>query len=251
MYQMSRTKGQENLRLKDRLRACRISIDDEDSDYAASPESQLGERSGPSQRRRTMKQKRFQGTEWQDSIYFGSPVLTSVMNDVRHLKFIVKALLIESKFASTNVDAAVTLAHLMPRGPDVHAPRNPRTYPFATLFKANPDECIPQLLSCLPAENGELSSYLDSFDNHVNLWSYPQVPVEINRNEIERFLSQARRNAQVCPDMLALLFAAIALGAQHSIWDKSGGQWDPEVMRKETGKGDVYSKSIDLWLHWF
>lgn len=214
----------ENLRLKDRLRAYRISIDDEDSDYAASPESQLGERPGPLQRRRTGKQKRFQGIEWQDSIYFGSPALNSVMSD----------------FASTNVDAAVTLAYLMPRGPGIHMPRTPRTYPFATLFKANPDECIPQLLSCLPAEEGELSGYLDAFDSRVNLCSYPQVPVEINRNEFERFLSHARRNAQMCPDMLALLFAAIALGAQHSVWDKSGEQWNAEIMQKETGKGDVY-----------
>jgi hypothetical protein len=72
----------ENLRLKERLRAGRISIEDEDSDFAASPESHLGDRAGSSQRRRTAKQKRFQGSEWQDSIYFGSPGLASVVADV-------------------------------------------------------------------------------------------------------------------------------------------------------------------------
>jgi hypothetical protein len=72
----------ENLRLKERLRASRIPIEDEESDFEASPDSHLGERSGSSQRRRIAKQRRFQGSEWQDSIYFGSPGLASVVTDV-------------------------------------------------------------------------------------------------------------------------------------------------------------------------
>jgi hypothetical protein len=71
----------ENLRLKERLRASRISIEEEGSDQSS--ESQIGERPGSSsQRKRTTRQRRFQGSEWSDSIYFGSPGLASVISDV-------------------------------------------------------------------------------------------------------------------------------------------------------------------------
>jgi len=121
----------------------------------------------------------------------------------------------------------------------MYTPRNPPPHPFATLFKATPEECIPELLSCLP-EKQELSIYLDCFEQRVNVCSFPYVPIEVTKSEIERFLFDARRNAQLCPDMLALLFAAIALGAQHSVWDRSGRQWDASVMSTESQKGNVY-----------
>jgi hypothetical protein len=71
----------ENVRLKERLRASRISIEDEGSDQSL--DSQIGERSASSsQRRRATRQRRFQGSEWSDSIYFGSPGLARVINDV-------------------------------------------------------------------------------------------------------------------------------------------------------------------------
>jgi hypothetical protein len=66
--------------------------------------------------------------------------------------------------------------------------------------------------------------------------------VEISRSEVERFLADPKKNAQMCPDFLALLFAAIALGAQHSVWDKAGGQWDPDQLDMESRKGNVYSE---------
>lgn len=65
------------------MRASQIPIDDHESDHAVSPDSLLGERPlGMSQRRRATKQKRFQGSEWSDSIYFGSPGLANVVTDV-------------------------------------------------------------------------------------------------------------------------------------------------------------------------
>lgn len=71
------------MRLKERLRASKIPIEDDDSDAAASPESQSGERpNNQSQKRRAARQKRFQGAEWTDSIYFGSPGLANVITDV-------------------------------------------------------------------------------------------------------------------------------------------------------------------------
>lgn len=78
----------ENLRLKERLRACKVYIEDEDSDPAASPEFHLGERPASSQKRRAARQRRFQGSEGQDSIYFGSPGLANVVTDVGHILFL-------------------------------------------------------------------------------------------------------------------------------------------------------------------
>ncbi|KAH7092474.1 hypothetical protein FB567DRAFT_238482 [Paraphoma chrysanthemicola] len=215
---------QENMRLKERLRARQNSIEDEDSDPAASPDSQLGERPGSSQKRRTTKQRRFQGSEWQDSIYFGSPGLASVVKD----------------FAAVNMGPfPASLSHLMPRGPDMYTPRNPLPHPFPTVFRATPEECIPQLLDCLPPMD-ELLESLGAFERRVNVCSFPHVPFEITRTEVERFLDDGRRNAQLCPDMLALLFAAIALGGQHAVWDRSGCQWAADAMTVEIGKGNVY-----------
>lgn len=71
----------ENLRLKERLRNSRISIEDDNSDESSG--SQPGDRSrASSMKRRAARQKRFQGSEWSDSIYFGSPGLATVIADV-------------------------------------------------------------------------------------------------------------------------------------------------------------------------
>ncbi|KAL5119421.1 hypothetical protein ACEQ8H_002690 [Pleosporales sp. CAS-2024a] len=214
----------ENLRLKERLRASRIPIEDEDSDFAASPDSHLGERSGSSQRRRAAKQRRYQGSEWQDSIYFGSPGLASVVTD----------------FATVNISPmSATMSYLMPRGQDMYTPKSPPPYPFPSFFPATPDECIPELLKCLP-QREELFECLHAFEKRVHVCSFPHVPFEITKSEVERFLNDARRNSEICPDMLALLFAAIALGGQHSVWDRSGGQWGSDAMQFEEAKGNIY-----------
>lgn len=122
----------------------------------------------------------------------------------------------------------------------MYTPKSPPPHAFATLFKATPEECIPQLLSCLPSKP-ELLEYLEIFENRVSSFTFPHTLVEIAKDEVEFFLSDSR-NAHLCPDMLALLFAAISLGAQYSTWNKAGGKWDAQVIDRERRKGDVYSK---------
>ena len=60
--------------------------------------------------------------------------------------------------------------------------RSSPTYPYPTLFSATPEECFPQLLSCLP-EKQELMEYLGAFQRRVY-----QVPAEMTNNEVENFL---------------------------------------------------------------
>lgn len=71
----------ENLRLKERLRTSMISIEDDDSDHSS--ESQPGDRCRALfPKKRAVRQRRFQGSERSDSIYFGSPGIANVIADV-------------------------------------------------------------------------------------------------------------------------------------------------------------------------
>ncbi|KAG9194321.1 hypothetical protein G6011_04356 [Alternaria panax] len=206
----------ENLRLKERLRACQIPLDDNDAGLEVSPDFLSREGAATShRRRRAAKQKRFQISQWQDSIYFGSPGLATVISDF------------------TSADAScLPLSYTMPRSSDMF--RSSQMYPFPTLFSATPDECFPQLLSCLPAKD-ELMEYLGASQKRLY-----QVPAEITKSEIEDFLSDARRNSELYPTTLALLFGFIALGTQHSAWDRGGARWDAKVIEVEMQKGNVY-----------
>ena len=74
----------ENLRLKERLRASKIPIEDEEAEHTSSPDPLYGEALGSrSYKRRSGRQRRFQGSEWSDSIYFGSPGLANIAHEVR------------------------------------------------------------------------------------------------------------------------------------------------------------------------
>lgn len=102
------------------------------------------------------------------------------------------------------------------------------------------DTCIPQLLKCLPSQT-ERFRYLQAFERRVTIFAFPHVPLEVRSNEVERYL-QDPKNAEAYPDVLGLLFAALALGLQHSVWDRSNGSWVAGEMGKELKKGDVYSE---------
>ncbi|ORX96802.1 fungal-specific transcription factor domain-domain-containing protein [Clohesyomyces aquaticus] len=216
----------ENLILKERLRQSNLPTYTDEADQAASPDTLLGETPTRSNRRSAAKQKRFQGSEWSDSIYFGSPGLANVINE----------------FASTSLDpvSAQSLTHAMPRGADMYAPRDIPAFPFPTLFPAEQDSCIDCLLHCLPERRVELPAYLDAFQKRALICAFPHIPVEITKGEVDRYLSDARNNVQICPDMLALLFAALALGSQHCVWDKYGQQWKSGAVEEESKKGGVY-----------
>jgi hypothetical protein len=123
----------------------------------------------------------------------------------------------------------------------MYASHNMPTYFAPTIFRAAPDECIVELLSCLPGKE-EIFEHLTAFERRVNVCSFPHVPMEITRSEVERFLVDSKKNAQACPDMLALLFAAIATAIQHSIWDTCDGEWVANVMEAEAQKINVYSE---------
>lgn len=82
-YELKKLRN-ENQKLKERLRACKMSFEDDEDGDADSPDSQHCDGSTPRlPKRRSAKQQRFQGPEWTDSIYFGSPGLANVITEVR------------------------------------------------------------------------------------------------------------------------------------------------------------------------
>ena len=123
----------------------------------------------------------------------------------------------------------------------MYAPRDLPLFPFATLFSWDMEECIPQLLRCLPPKD-KLFAYLEAFQNRAHLCFFPHVPTETTKAEVDRFLSDASTNTEKCPDMLALIFAALALGSQHGVWDKCGGKWVAGAVEDEAKSGNIFSE---------
>ncbi|KAI9659143.1 MAG: hypothetical protein M1821_002103 [Bathelium mastoideum] len=76
----------ENLRLKEQLRAGKYaSSDDEDDIY--SPVDGSHRNGGPDGPKSGSRQKKFRSQDAADSLYFGSPGLANIVNDVRNDKF--------------------------------------------------------------------------------------------------------------------------------------------------------------------
>lgn len=101
------------------------------------------------------------------------------------------------------------------------------------------------LLNVLPADE-EIFCYLEAFQRRAQSCSFPHTPEECTVAEVKRFLSNKEHNAFIHPDMLALLFAALAQGLQNGVYDQYGGQWVEGAMETELLKADVYSKSATL-----
>lgn len=97
------------------------------------------------------------------------------------------------------------------------------------------------LVDALPPDE-HIFTYLDEFQRRAQSCSFPHVPEECTKTEVQRFLADRYHNASVNPDMLALLFTTIAQGLQNGCYDVCGGQWVRGAMATECEKGDVYSE---------
>ncbi|KAK5140897.1 hypothetical protein LTR04_002807, partial [Oleoguttula sp. CCFEE 6159] len=180
-------------------------------------------------RQSNVKQRNFKGQDPSDSLYFGSPGLANIIQD----------------FANLQVGSK-SLTHTMPRGAEIYATHDRALYPFPTMWLAayrnadgKSESCIPALLNCLPPRD-ELFGYLDAFQRRAQSCSFPHTPDKITRKEVERFLDDAEKNAFAHPDMLALIFAALAEGLQNGVYDKNGGKWVEGAMQTEADRGDMY-----------
>ena len=111
------------------------------------------------------------------------------------------------------------------------------SHPFPAWWSAK-DETIG-LVGLLPAKEDVLV-YLRAFQRRALSCSFPLVPEECTEHEIQRFLENVEYNATVHPNMLALMFATLALGLQDGIYDSHGEKWIAGVVEAESRKGDVF-----------
>ena len=132
---------------------------------------------------------------------------------------------------------SASIAHTLPRGVDIFAYQDAPLYAYPTLWRADGGASV--LLTCLPPRE-EMLGYLDAFQRRAQPCSFPHVPEEITTKEIDRFFANAEDNAFKHPDMLALIFAALAQGLQTGVYDKCGGDWVEGAMEAEAWKGDLY-----------
>ena len=96
-------------------------------------------------------------------------------------------------------------------------------------------------MAILPAPDA-LFSYLDSFQRRAQSCSFPHTPDEVTRKEVERFLDDKEKNAELHPDMLALIFATVATGMQMGQYDRSGNRWNREDLERTRRTSDAFSK---------
>ncbi|KAL9097087.1 MAG: hypothetical protein Q9163_006382 [Psora crenata] len=128
-------------------------------------------------------------------------------------------------------------ANLPPKWGDIFGFQMTTSHPFPTLWSAKDDTST--LLRLLPPEP-DLFFYLEAFERRSQSFSFPHVPEQATVPEVQRFLANMERNAALYPDMLALLFAILALGLQDGAYDKSGEKWTAGHVEAESKKGDVY-----------
>jgi len=99
------------------------------------------------------------------------------------------------------------------------------------------------LLSILPKRD-ELLECLNTFEQRAQGCSFPLLPEEMSRKEIELFLDDAEDNAVRTPDMLALLFVTLAAGCQLSQADDKGEESDHDSTEATKKKADVFRKLL-------
>lgn len=121
-----------------------------------------------------------------------------------------------------------------------------QVYAFPTMWRALPSNCLPELVyHCLP-EDKVVYDYLDAFQRRAPVCAFPHVPDEITKEETSRFLSDRLGNSQKSPDMLALIFASMCIGALNGTYDRCGSSWAPGATNAELSKGDVWSKYVAI-----
>lgn len=113
-------------------------------------------------------------------------------------------------------------------------------YPFPSLKVG--DNTTAALTRLLPGEH-EVFENLDIFYDIAQSFAVPQTPDKMRKKEVKRFLSNVEHNATETPDMLALLFAALAL-VLHMGLAGNRHHYSSDEIKASFTRGDCYSKSF-------
>ena len=117
------------------------------------------------------------------------------------------------------------------------------SYPFKMVPVG--DNTAAALTALLPP-NDVIFQQLDLFERRAHDNSFPHVPDEMTRKEVERFLQDKETNASKAPDMLGLIFATLAVGMQIGVLDCNGGRWLEASVANAQSKGEVY-RELCTW----
>lgn len=113
-------------------------------------------------------------------------------------------------------------------------------YPFSMVPVG--DNTAAALTALLPPDD-EIFEQLDLFKRRAHDNSFPHVPDEMTKREVERFLEDKENNASKAPDMLGLIFATLAVCMQIGIFDRNcGRRLEASVVADAQSKGEVYRK---------
>ncbi|KAL9585054.1 MAG: hypothetical protein Q9212_001744 [Teloschistes hypoglaucus] len=170
-----------------------------------------------------IRQRRHRTVVVNDSIYFGAPATSSVMEE----------------FANLSVNGKpANLTHLVPRGTDMAAFQVQPANPFPTAWRmTDPPSTIAELL---PKDEQEIYFHLHAFQGRAQSFSFPYMPAECTKAEVQRFLMNRKENSDHHPGMLALLFAVLAQGIQHGVYDKYGHTWHAGSMEMECETSNAF-----------
>jgi len=114
----------------------------------------------------------------------------------------------------------------------------PTAYPFPHLHIG--DNSTAALTKLLP-EGQEMFRSLRTFREIARSFAVPQSPNKTRENVVKDFLSNIEHNATRAPDMLALLFAALALVCHMSVTGP-GVQSTRDENEALYVRGNCYSK---------
>lgn len=229
----------ENQKLREQLRDARARYSAGDDDDVESPDQS---ESKATSRATAAKQRRFRMGERIDNLYFGTPGLANIVSDVSiGVVSLVNPHADETtQFANLQIGSH-SLTHtipLVPKGQDIY-PAEDQDYPFQMIPIG--DNTPAALLELLPSDE-EIFQHFEHFKRRAQSCSFPHVPDEITKKEVERFLADRKSNANKAPDMLALIFAALAVGMQIGVYDRNGCQWLKASMAESHLAGKAWRK---------
>ena len=126
-------------------------------------------------------------------------------------------------------------------GPEVNFFSSEAPHPFGRFWEANEGPHV--LAASLPAANEILACY-QFFRSRSQGCSLPIVAAEFSQLDLDQVISNVERYIEHREDTLAFLFAILAQGVQHGLYDRCRGTWISGTMDDSLKKGDIYGK---LW----
>ena len=101
------------------------------------------------------------------------------------------------------------------------------------------------LINVLPPE-AVIESYLASFQNRAQAFSFSHISGTCTLPEVKRFLYDVDHGFQIDPNMLALLLATLAQGLQNGVYDRCGQTWITGEVEKSYQQGDIWGMALVL-----